>query len=687
MAILSSLSNWSSYVLAMPFDGTDNSTTFTEYKQHTPTANGNVKIKTDQSVFGGASAYFDGSGDFISFADSPDWDLPGDFTIHFRIRPTTINTYHYLIGRWQNANNSSWAIELNSSGYLKLLIGNSYYYTSSSTLSINNWYHIAVTRSSGSLRIFINGTLTGSAATINNNFSTSLPLTIGTEQQSGGTFYAGYMDDLVMVKGVALWTANFTPPASGLKDSLEFTNVQQVDLPYIHRENHQVVQCRLPFRAVTTLKQQIALPYGSLHRPRAQVDLPYTHRPTAKAVVDLGYGSLVPAVTQLDLPYRISAGLVRQQIDLPYKVTDQLSARSQVDLPYWHTDSGATLAVSATMTVGAITIEPAAVELTWSRDQYAISATVTLADLGDYQYCAPGQSITLSVLGMTYTLVIESRTRRRSHGNWAATLTCLSPAAWLDAPYAATLTGEYSGLASAIAANMAGTVAIAWNTIDWTIPPATLIAANQTPLALLRNLAAAAGAVLLSLPDGTLSVEPAYPVPVNQWQTAIPALTIREPLDVLEASEQDDHRPGYNRYLVASQLAAEAGITIEDSAESELVHLLQVYQTPWADDFDCSHTGGNWVHIEDLGVEQSSLSEVIEIVSGEGRTAKPIYAITALEWRHSNLGTVTFSEDGRVVASVDGESLLALTYTTKCHRYRARTVRAEQVQFVVEEAA
>ena len=59
------------------FDGTDASTTFTDESGKTWTAHGNAQIDTAQSVFGGASGYFDGSGDYITTPDRADFDFDG----------------------------------------------------------------------------------------------------------------------------------------------------------------------------------------------------------------------------------------------------------------------------------------------------------------------------------------------------------------------------------------------------------------------------------------------------------------------------------------------------------------------------------------------------------------------------------------------------------------------------------
>ena len=103
-------SNDANTKLLLHCDGTNGGTTFTDSSgsSHTVTANGGANTSTAQKKFGTASAYFDGTGDFLQSADSPDWDLSGDFTWEMWIRPATINTggdAHYLMTQHEDSNN------------------------------------------------------------------------------------------------------------------------------------------------------------------------------------------------------------------------------------------------------------------------------------------------------------------------------------------------------------------------------------------------------------------------------------------------------------------------------------------------------------------------------------------------------------------------------------------------------
>jgi hypothetical protein len=78
-------------VLLLGADGANGSTTFTDESNsaHTVTANGNAQISTAQAKFGTSSILLDGTGDYLSSASSPDWDLgPANYTFELWCRPT-----------------------------------------------------------------------------------------------------------------------------------------------------------------------------------------------------------------------------------------------------------------------------------------------------------------------------------------------------------------------------------------------------------------------------------------------------------------------------------------------------------------------------------------------------------------------------------------------------------------------
>ncbi len=205
---------WDSYTkLMLHCDGSDGSAAFTDEIGKTVTRQGNAQIDTAQSVFGGASGLFDGTGDFLITADHADWDFPGDFTIDCRVRWSDISTNQYIAS---NGYNVGWAIYFPSSPGSKkfvFLADNVVVLNLDWERSLNTWYHIAVVRKSGIITVYINGVSIGSAAD-SASITSAQDLHIGADPVDFGLEHQGWIDEFRISKGIARWTENFTPPTS-----------------------------------------------------------------------------------------------------------------------------------------------------------------------------------------------------------------------------------------------------------------------------------------------------------------------------------------------------------------------------------------------------------------------------------------------------------------------------------------
>lgn len=211
---------WSSVVLALHFDGSNGSTVFTDEKGKTVTANGNAQISTVQYKFGGASAYFDGSGDYLTVSSSADFAFgTDDFTIEAWVNiaaaPAAGNGYSLF------TNSSTLTLPavffISDANKLALwangLVGNT-----GSTVPLGQWSHVAFVRSGGTAYAFINGVAQWSAA-YTANHAENIGL-VGCNPDKASGFFNGYIDDLRVTKGVARYVANFTPPTAAFPNSL-----------------------------------------------------------------------------------------------------------------------------------------------------------------------------------------------------------------------------------------------------------------------------------------------------------------------------------------------------------------------------------------------------------------------------------------------------------------------------------
>ena len=203
-------------LLLIHANGTDASTFFEDDNgiraQKGITAFGNAQVDTAQSYFGGASALFDGSGDYLLVNDNFSFGTD-NYTIECWYRPITItNARHIFEGRRSSANQVAPVI-FHNGGTLTYNLGvNTLITSSGSTIVANTWHHIAVSRSGTSTRMFVNGTQVGSTATDSTNYPTFQPV-LGAYFPSDfgpAAFVNGHMDE-IRVSNSARYTANFTP--------------------------------------------------------------------------------------------------------------------------------------------------------------------------------------------------------------------------------------------------------------------------------------------------------------------------------------------------------------------------------------------------------------------------------------------------------------------------------------------
>lgn len=214
-------SYWANVVLSVPFNGTNGSTTFTDFKGHALTAYGNVQIKTDQYSTGLASGYFDGTGDYITIPSSSDFLLgSGDFSIDFFMRPAHTGTqYGNICGVWDGGSGKrSWEIYVDAAGYIEFYWStNGISYSSVSfpfSYQANTWYYVLITRSSGVMCCYVNGVQVGSNQSVSATFyASSGDFAIGSSAPlTPGEYYKGYLDSLRITKNAV--RPSFTSMAS-----------------------------------------------------------------------------------------------------------------------------------------------------------------------------------------------------------------------------------------------------------------------------------------------------------------------------------------------------------------------------------------------------------------------------------------------------------------------------------------
>ena len=155
---------------------------------------------------------FDGSSGYLSLADSADFAFgSGDFTIEFFLYlPNSSSVFRY----GQGEGGSPAFVQDISATSIGFAIGPSIWTINTgitTPLPVSSWLHYAFVRSGNNLLFFINGDLRGTYAYSSTWPDSSSTLTIG---QQRGAYGTALISNFHVVKGTALYTANFTPPTA-----------------------------------------------------------------------------------------------------------------------------------------------------------------------------------------------------------------------------------------------------------------------------------------------------------------------------------------------------------------------------------------------------------------------------------------------------------------------------------------
>ncbi|MDD5060968.1 MAG: LamG domain-containing protein [Candidatus Marinimicrobia bacterium] len=218
--------------LMLHMNGSDGGTTFTDSAtSKSVTRNGDTSISQVN-----ASGLFDGTGDYLSLTDSADWNFgTGDFTIDFWIKFNSISSPNdqIIINQRVNSNNTWWVYKNNTNNisvvfYIGGVAKGSYSTPLWSTPT--DWHHFAFIRNGTTGEIFIDGVSSGTENTafgINDVGDLAADLVIGAEGAGApdSFYFNGWLDEVRISKGIARWTANFTPSATPYTTADSYTKL------------------------------------------------------------------------------------------------------------------------------------------------------------------------------------------------------------------------------------------------------------------------------------------------------------------------------------------------------------------------------------------------------------------------------------------------------------------------------
>jgi hypothetical protein len=172
----------------------------------------------------GGSAYFDGTGDWLTLPYSPVFGLKNSYTIEAWVNPANVSTWKPIFSI--SATNTGFfgavSLVLNSAtlyAEVRPTTGGTLTTITGGTVVANAWQHVALSVNNTSGKLFLNGVQVGSTTTLTDFSFSAVGVAIGVNANLFGTstdIFNGYISDLRVTTGTALYTNNFVPPVTPL---------------------------------------------------------------------------------------------------------------------------------------------------------------------------------------------------------------------------------------------------------------------------------------------------------------------------------------------------------------------------------------------------------------------------------------------------------------------------------------
>jgi hypothetical protein len=238
--------DYASVSLLLHLDGAHASTTFTDGSpaaRAVSVGGGSPAISTAESRFGGASLSVSGSS-WISTPASADLDFgSGPFTIECWLRRSGSGEFY---SQRTGGVFTPLEIEVDSSGNILIMVANAamnnWQYINQAfnnvTVPANTWTHVALVGTGSLFRCFIEGVEASNSLSYTPLGVAAGPTVIG---RGGDSSYSGFIDELRVTKGIARYTANFTPPSAPFPEISSVLGAGEYSIPTSHTGECNVV--------------------------------------------------------------------------------------------------------------------------------------------------------------------------------------------------------------------------------------------------------------------------------------------------------------------------------------------------------------------------------------------------------------------------------------------------------------
>jgi hypothetical protein len=222
---------YSQVSLLLHMDGSGTSFTDSSPSPKTVTSVGSASQSSTQFKFGGGSLE-GGSGKYLSVNGGSSFNFgTGDFTVECFAYPTsTPNGSGLIANSYADDNIVGFALAFSQPNTLGSGTGSSLFFgwynngwlgiSTSVSLTLNSWNHVAVTRNNGTARLFLNGSQVGGSLS-----TPQLPdmdtLWIGRKWDDSQVTpnFSGYIDEVRITKGTSRFTGSYSVPFTRFPDA------------------------------------------------------------------------------------------------------------------------------------------------------------------------------------------------------------------------------------------------------------------------------------------------------------------------------------------------------------------------------------------------------------------------------------------------------------------------------------
>lgn len=200
-------------------DGSSNNFTITRNGNTTQGSYSPFTSKPYSPAVNGGSGYLDGTGDYLSAPAGSAWAFgTGDFTVECWVYFAPGSSSGRITNRLPTSGAAgTWGFNFSPTtfAFTEVVAGEPGVTATGLPVMTSAWTHLVACRSGTTLRLFANGVQVGSGTNSTNFSNTSYALELGrTGSGAGQTNITGYMSNVRVVKGTALYTAAFTPPTA-----------------------------------------------------------------------------------------------------------------------------------------------------------------------------------------------------------------------------------------------------------------------------------------------------------------------------------------------------------------------------------------------------------------------------------------------------------------------------------------